>query len=299
MQTQQTSKKKQYPAGWILLAIYAVIALLPLFVDSSVGQTIASFPMLINIIYTIFVAVMFFGTKDMLVFYTISFLITMIVENISVIFGIPFGFFVHYQVGPRIGNVPLTVGLGYFFYAMLGWTFADLIVGKLPQKSRWYAILGRPLIGMIVASAVDAIYDPVGSQILGMYAYPYGGGYFGVPLSNSIGWFINVFLILFLFELFAAFKKGGIQNRGVGTTSTWHLQTSILLALQVISPLVSFFVMPDVAVTDGAGKVWSSAAIYETMSLVSLHTMLMFGIVGVLTYLRRKYEETDENGQTE
>lgn len=291
MRELQNNNKKSYSIGWGMLLVYTIIALLPIFVNTEQAQQIASLPMLVNIIFTVFVAVNFFGWKDMLVFYLISFVVTIIVENISVLYGIPFGFFEHYQAGPRIGNIPLTVGLGYFYYAMLGWIFADLIVGRLAEKNKWAAILGRPLIGMVVASAIDAIYDPVGSQIMGMYGYPYGGGFFGVPLSNSIGWFINVFLILFLFELASMFLlKHSHQYRWVGTPSIWHLQAVILLGLQAISPIVSFFIMPNQLVADGAGVVWNSHDLYETVSLIALHTMIFYLLVGVTTWLRRRNE---------
>lgn len=292
MKELQNKKKKLYCIGWGLLLVYAVIALLPIFANTEQTRQIASLPILVDIVFAVFVAVMFFGWKDMLMFYLISFVVTVVVENISVLSGIPFGFFEHYEAGPRIGNIPLVVGLGYFYYAMLGWIFADLIIGRVAEKNQCFPVLGRPMIGMVIASSIDAIYDPVGSQVMGMYGYPHGGGFFGVPLSNSIGWFVNVFLILFLFELASTFLlKHSHRYRWVGTPSIWHLQAVILLGLQAISPIVSFFIMPNQVVADGAGVIWNSHDLYETVSLVALHTMVFFLLTGVATWLRRRDEQ--------
>src|SRR5208337_424058 len=48
---------------------------------------------------------------------------------------------------------------------------------------------------------LDIIIDPVALQggrwFLGqIYHYPYGGVYFGVPISNFLGWFIVGFLLI-------------------------------------------------------------------------------------------------------
>lgn len=294
MQDEKRLQKRQL-TGWVLLAVYFIAALAPLGVRAVSGQTLFGMIILLNLIFSVYVAVLFFGIKDMLIFYLISFVCTILLENLSIAVGVPFGYFIHYMPGPRILEVPLAVGMGYFYYATLGWIFADLIIGKQGRRTRLTGMLGRPLIGMIVASALDAMIDPIGSLVFGQWEYPYGGGFFGVPFSNSLGWFTNIFLILLLFEVFMMRRKDRNGRPDyAGTVSVWHLQTCILLGMQALPLFVLFFREPDAVLTDCVGTVWSSSDLYETVSLLALHTAVFFLIVGIFTYIRRKDMEVAE-----
>ena len=72
----------------------------------------------------------------------------------------------------------------------------------------------RPLavsvVGAILMMLADVVIDPVANLgekwFLGkIYFYPYGGEYFGVPLTNFAGWLLVAFIIITGFQMLEKF----------------------------------------------------------------------------------------------
>src|SRR6185436_10760930 len=110
--------------------------------------------------------------------------------------GIPFGLY-HYTGLTRgqelfIADVPFFDALSFTFLAYASFCLARLVYGtRRPEiGSHWIALLSGALM-----MALDLVIDPV--AVLGdrwflgrIFWYPEGGVYFGVPLSNFVGWWI-------------------------------------------------------------------------------------------------------------
>jgi putative membrane protein len=278
--------------GWIIVGIFILMPFVTL-----------SFPALapilqsttIRMIYALIVSIVFLGGKRTIVFYSITFVITIFIENISIYTGFPYGVFEHFTPGPTIFEVPLIVGFGYFNFAVIAWVLADLIVGsnKPSTRNKWLDLLKRPIVGMVIASGLDAIQDPLGVLVDKQWAYPNGGGFFAVPLSNSFGWFMSIFIMLLILE--SILKHGEKSTPGLRTPqlSIWHLQVSILVGLHFLPHFINFLTKPNSVYIDVLGKVWNSSDLYETLALVALHTVIFYMIVGIYSYLRRKKELDD------
>lgn len=119
-------------------------------------------------------------------------------EWLSTHYGVPYGFYRYIpSTADRelwIGGIPFMDSLSYVFlsYAAYGTTkFLWLKSNPRGNPRSWkFTFAGAGFLTLM-----DVIIDPVALQgdrwFLGkIYEYPSGGIYFGVPLSNFLGWFI-------------------------------------------------------------------------------------------------------------
>jgi putative membrane protein len=109
---------------------------------------------------------------------------TYAIEIVGVATGWPYGSFVyHVDLGPMAAGVPLSLPL-FFVPLVLN---SVLVVTLL--ASRW-SLPRRLLVAVGVVIAVDLALDP-GAVALGFWSYTDGGVYYGVPVSNYLGWVLS------------------------------------------------------------------------------------------------------------
>ncbi len=103
------------------------------------------------------------------------------IESVGVATGFPYGrFFYGDAMGPTVaGLVPFLLPVSY----------APLVVGAV--AAAW----GGPRLLHVAFSALilvwmDAVLDP-GATSLGLWVWPEGGAYYGVPPSNFAGWLLS------------------------------------------------------------------------------------------------------------
>ena len=108
--------------------------------------------------------------------------------------GIPFGFY-HYTGTTRgqelyIVDVPLMDSLSFTFLAYSAFCLARATLARTAPSRALTALLAG-----ILMMALDVVIDPL--AVLGdrwflgrIFYYPSGGAYFGVPLSNFVGWVV-------------------------------------------------------------------------------------------------------------
>jgi putative membrane protein len=115
-------------------------------------------------------------------------------EASSIRTGFPYGLYrYHYQtVGQEvwIAGVPFFDSLSYTFLNYAGLCLALWTLGPCAGRERPLAVV---LLTSLFVTCQDVVVDPVavrGSRwFLGdLFDYPFGGIYFGVPLSNFAGW---------------------------------------------------------------------------------------------------------------
>jgi len=123
----------------------------------------------------------------------------------------------------------------------------------------------------------DLTFDPRSSTIQHWWIWEQGGGYFGVPLTNYLGWFFTVYVFLQLFALFVRFRPAG--SAAAGTLSrSYYAQAVVMYAVVGLTPVLTFLVSGNnTQVADAAGVVWQTASIAEAAATVSIFTMI-FGV---------------------
>ncbi|WP_134672521.1 bisanhydrobacterioruberin hydratase [Halorussus marinus] len=115
-----------------------------------------------------------------------------LIEFVGVTTGWPYGEF-HYQteLGPMIAGVP--VGLPVFFLPLVLNSY--LLVGLLAPR---LSTAGRIGASLAVVLVVDLVLDPAAVAI-GFWTYG-GGPYYGVPVSNYVGWVLSGFVAVTAIE---------------------------------------------------------------------------------------------------
>jgi putative membrane protein len=160
------------------------------------------------------------GWKKTLVFTLIAYGVAFLAEFSSTRTGVPFGLY-HYVDTTRdrelwISNVPFWDSLSFTFLCYLGFSLAVLMYSPLQigrgdvqvvdtceiRQSRRVLVTATVLMTLL-----DVVIDPLtvhGERwFLGrIYYYPEGGIYFGVPLSNFIGWALVGAVTVSLFQWF-------------------------------------------------------------------------------------------------
>ncbi|NIC00119.1 bisanhydrobacterioruberin hydratase [Halobacterium sp. R2-5] len=109
------------------------------------------------------------------------------VEFVGVATGWPYGHFEYLvDLGPMLaGSVPL--GLPVFFLPLVvnSYLLVLLLFGERARR----AVVRLPAVVAVVLW-MDVVLDP-GAVALGFWAYDAGGAYYGVPLSNYLGWVLS------------------------------------------------------------------------------------------------------------
>src|SRR5437879_7971972 len=74
--------------------------------------------------------------------------------------------------------------------------------------------LAVPFIAAFVMVMWDLTLDPRASTIEHVWIWEQGGGYFGVPLTNYLGWSFTVYVFYQLFAQYLRLRKAGSGEVG-------------------------------------------------------------------------------------
>jgi uncharacterized membrane protein len=268
---------KTYLWLWFLIAIFGIFAVLKATPFS--GSIQGFIPAISILVPTLFAAVHGLhrlGGRTMLVFFSITFVVSWCYESLSIATGFPFGHY-HYtnNLGPKLGTVPLLIMPAYFAMCYVSWTLAHVLLDKWNQKSDQMLKFAIPLIASFIMVMWDMCMDPARATVKQAWIWHDGGGYFGVPFSNFLGWFLCVYTI---FQLLAIYLI-----RGASAGKVVQDQANAMYAATSLEFVTLGFFPPTGTVTDAVQQVWQLSALYETLGLVALFTMVF---VSVLAFLK-------------
>ena len=139
------------------------------------------------------------GARRTLLFLAWVWPLAFVAEFASTRVGIPFGLY-HYTGTTRdqelfIADVPFFDSLSFTFLA-----YAAFCLARVVLRARGTGVSRRSTLALaglagVLMMLLDVVIDPIAVRgdrwFLGrIFWYPEGGIYFGVPLSNFVGWFI-------------------------------------------------------------------------------------------------------------
>jgi isopentenyl-diphosphate delta-isomerase len=136
---------------------------------------------------------MWLGWRDALIVFAILGIFALTIEIVAVKTGFPYGRFNYSDL------------LAYKLFGVVPWTVA---LAWPPLLLASYAVVGNLItnrIARVVGTAVglviiDLVVDPAFVS-LGFWSYESAGGFYGVPVSNFIGWLLSAIVGAALFEL--------------------------------------------------------------------------------------------------
>ena len=136
------------------------------------------------------------------------------IEGFGVATGLPYGtFFYGEALGPKLfGLAPYILPVSY----------VPLVIGAVAATGS-RRILPWTLKAALLLTLIDGVLDP-GAASLGFWVWPEGGPYYGVPISNYLGWLLSGALGSFLL-LVAGRWNGppppGLLDSAIVATAFW------------------------------------------------------------------------------
>ncbi|GAA0286260.1 bisanhydrobacterioruberin hydratase [Halobacterium noricense] len=129
------------------------------------------------------------------------------IEFVGVAIGWPYGHFEYLiDLGPMLaGSVPL--GLPVFFLPLVvnSYLLVLLLFGRHTRR----AVVRLPAVAAVVVW-MDVVLDP-GAVALGFWAYDAAGAYYGVPLSNYLGWVLSATVSVAVLDW--GFDRAALRDR--------------------------------------------------------------------------------------
>lgn len=223
-----------------------------------------------------------YGWRGILAFAGLNVLVGNVLENLSIATGFPFGHYVFTErMGPKLWQVPILLGLAYVGMGYLSWTVARAIFRERMGELSGWRVAALPALAAVVMTAWDLAMDPIWSTVGRLWIWQQGGGYFGVPASNYVGWLVTNYVIYQLFVLVVL--RGGRGTAGETATENVPLSYSrmavIFYALTGIGNLLLAVPTPrHPVVTDASGTAWRVSDITLACGVISVLVMGGFAL---------------------
>jgi uncharacterized membrane protein len=269
--------KRVTPILWALVAAYAVVT----FVVTVFPGVI---PMLVLILALTLLPVAFallhgawrYGWAGIFVFLAVCLVVSNVLENLSILTGFPFGHYYYTgDLGPKLFLVPILIGPAYFGTGYLAWVLGTVLVGDVRSRGSSFTTVAVPFIASFLMVAWDVGMDPTNSTVRHSWIWQQGGGYFGVPLTNYLGWSLTVYVFFQLFALYLHFHKPSGEAETEALPTSYFAQAVVMYTVIGLGIVLAYLVgVPNTSVTDAAGVVWQRASIAEGTATVTIYTMV-------------------------
>ena len=261
-------------------------ALKPVLLDSPLDGLIPAVSILSMLGFVLLHGQRQIGWTRLGVFVVIAFLVSWCYESLSIKTGFPFG---HYhntdRLGPKLGDVPLLIMPAYYAVGYVSWHLAHIVLDKFDAYANRLQTWAVPALASFIMVMWDMSMDPARATLAEVWIWHDGGGYFGVPFQNFMGWFLCVWTI---FQLYAFYLRSQASGAGVvmqtdAQKSDWHQMTALYDGTLILEFLSMAALTTNMALVDQAGQSWNSRDMYETLALVSIFSMLF---VTVLCFIK-------------
>lgn len=269
---------------WIAVGVDAIVNLIPLPLAGSVVTVVS---LLMELTFALAHGAVAYRWRGTLVFLLLALVVSNVIEDIGVLSGVPFGHY-HYtnELGAKLIEVPVLIGPAYFAVGYMAWCIATILFRPVHRGSPVVAVIGTPLVASFTMVAWDLALDPSSSTLRGRWEWEDGGGYFGVPLTNFLGWSLTVYVFYQLFALYL--RRWGpeadcLERRRGGYLALPVVAYVVVAGDYVVTWLAGGHDGVPAHVVDATGYLWRSADVYESSALSAIYGM---GFLALLAALR-------------
>lgn len=216
-----------------------------------------------------------YGLRHALVLFLICTSIAFAMENLGIATGFPFGRY-QFEVArdlPHIGVVPLVVGPLWFGMGYFSWVVAGILLGNADFRLKENAnLILLPIAAAFVMTQWDLVMDPPSATISKAWVWHDGGGFYGVPLSNFLGWMLTSWLFYQAFALYLRRQDGALA--AAKDRSSRFRAIAVLFYLSCgLAHLTPLFMDQAGEAADGAGHIWHIKDVREATGTVMVFTM--------------------------
>lgn len=274
---------------WGLVTLYALLVLVNYWLAPHSVPT--SVLVLVPVAFALIHGAARYGWGGILAFILICLVVSNIFENVSILTGFPFGHY-HYTggLGPKLFLVPLLIGPAYISTGYLAWVIGNVLVGDVRRGTGRFTLFATPFIAAFAMVAWDVCLDPTLSTILKFWIWQDGGGFFGVPLTNYLGWFLTVYIFFQLFALYARSRRPGkaeARQAAIAASREHYAQAVALYAIMGAAFVLQYLTGTSRTVVDATGATWQTGAIYETAAILSLFTMIFIAALSAVKLIQQ------------
>lgn len=253
---------------WALILLYAAARPLQSLPDRVPMLLIVALHVIPAALFAVIHGAKAYGGRGILVFAALCLGVGNLSENVGILTGFPFGRYSFTNVmGPKLFNVPVLLGLAYLGMGYCSWMLARLIL-------RRGHVLLVPLLASFIMVAWDLSMEPVWANLVHAWVWYQGGPYFGIPVTNFLGWFLTVYVF---YQLFAIYLQGRKPDPAVPPlpAAFWRMPA----LFYAVSAAGNLLVIPPAglrAIADHTGVQWSVSGIRLASALVSVFVMGTF-----------------------
>ena len=274
---------------WGLVTLYALLVLVNYWLAPHSVPT--SVLVLVPVAFALIHGAARYGWGGILAFILICLVVSNIFENVSILTGFPFGHY-HYTggLGPKLFLVPLLIGPAYISTGYLAWVIGNVLVGDVRRGTGRFTLFATPFIAAFAMVAWDVCLDPTLSTILKFWIWQDGGGFFGVPLTNYLGWFLTVYIFFQLFALYGRSRRPGkaeARQAAIAASREHYAQAVALYAIMGAAFVLQYLTGTSRTVVDATGATWQTGAIYETAAILSLFTMIFIAALSAVKLIQQ------------
>jgi uncharacterized membrane protein len=268
---------------WALVALLAVETVVGVF---STALILTVLNLAIMVAFVLLHGAQRYGARGIAAFVVICLVVSNFFENLGVATGFPFGpYFYTDALGPKLFYVPLLIGPAYLGVGYLAWVLGTILIGDVKRGADTLSTLATPFIAAFIMVLWDLCLDPTASTVQKWWIWEGGGGFFGVPLSNYLGWFLTVYVFM---QLFALYLRAQGPAAGTAQPKTYFVQAIAMYAIVALNYLLAYLVNGSEAVTDATGAAWRTGDIFETAAITSLLTMMFVVALAALKLARAR-----------
>lgn len=254
---------------WGLVALFAVETVAGVFYQN-LATTVLQLATMIA--FMLLHGALRYRVEGIVVFAVICLVVSNIFENLGVATGFPFGPY-HYTdaLGPKLFYVPLMIGPAYLSVGYMAWVLATILAGDVRRGAGAFSTFATPFVAAFIMVLWDLTMDPSASTVQKWWIWESGGGFFGVPVSNYLGWFLTVYVFM---QLFALYLRARAPVPELLQPKSYFIQAIAIYAIVALGFVLTFLVEDSAPVTDATGAAWLSGDIYETAAITGLFTMM-------------------------
>jgi len=228
-----------------------------------------------------------YGGRRALILFVACSAIAFAMENLGAATGFPFGVY-HFEASadlPHVGLIPIIVGPLWFGAGYFSWTVASVLLdGADRQLDRPFNLIALPAVAAFVMTQWDLVMDAPNATIAKAWIWHDGGGVFGVPLSNYLGWLLTSWLISQAFALY-------LRESGLRPYPCMNLKLQaigiLFYAGAGLTQVVPWMMGQTGEVIDARGYGWQVHDIREATVAILLLTMVFTALLAALHLLRQ------------